>query len=79
MSDGSSDAPHRAVGRQDEVRGQQVRVLADERLQAGAADLLLALEHELDVDRQGPAVAKNASATLIGISIGPLSSDTPRA
>ena len=26
-----------------------------------------------------PAVAKNASATAIGISIGPLSSDTPRA
>jgi hypothetical protein len=26
-----------------------------------------------------PAVAKNASATAIGISIGPLSSDTPQA
>ena len=26
-----------------------------------------------------PAAAKNASATLIGISIGPLSSETPRA
>ena len=26
-----------------------------------------------------PTVAKNASATLIGINIGPLSSDTPRA
>ena len=46
------DAPHAAVGRDDEIGGQQIGVRLDERLQAGAADLLLAFEHELDVDRQ---------------------------
>ena len=46
------DAPHRAVGRDDDVGGEQVRVLAHERVEMPAADLLLALEQELDVDRQ---------------------------
>ena len=46
------DAPHAAIGRDDEVGSQQTRVRPDERLQAGAADLLFSFEHELDVHRQ---------------------------
>ena len=54
VSDGSLDPPHRAVGRDDDVGSQQVQVLAHERVEMPAADLLLAFEQELDVDRQAP-------------------------
>ena len=40
------------IGYHRHIGGQQVRVLTDERLQAGAAGLLLALEDALDVDRR---------------------------
>ena len=46
------DPPHRAVRRDDEVRREELLVVADERVEARAADLLLALEHALDVERQ---------------------------
>src|SRR6185437_6910674 len=46
------DAPHRPVRRDDEVGGEQTLVVANERVEARAADLLLALEHALDVDGQ---------------------------
>ena len=46
------DAPHRAIGRDDGVSREQRLVLADEGVEVAAADLFLALEHELDVDGQ---------------------------
>ncbi len=59
--------PHRAVGRDHQVRGQLVGVLAQVRRQVGAADLLLALEEELDVEGQ--------SALLVHEGLGHLEHD----
>ena len=80
VSDGSSMRHIAPSADSDDVGREQLRVLPHEGVEMAAADLFLALEHELDVDRQARRpVAKNASATAIGISIGPLSSETPRA
>ena len=53
--------PHRAVGRHDEVGAQLVRVRAQERRQRRAADLLLALDQELDGERRRPRESRGPS------------------
>ena len=52
VSDGSSMRHIAPSAEMHDVGGEQLLVVANERVEAGAADLLLALEHELDVDRQ---------------------------
>ena len=51
VSEGSSIRHIAPSARDHDIGGEQVFVLCDEFVEAGAADLLLALEHELDVDR----------------------------
>ena len=71
--------PHRAVGGDDQVGGELVGVRAHVGRQVRAADLLLALEQELDVQRQrAVAAASSARAISSTSSTGPLSSVTPR-
>ncbi len=45
-------APHRAVGRQHEIGAQLLGVRRDEGAEMRAAALFLALDHQLEVDRQ---------------------------
>ena len=51
-------SPHRPVGRHDEVGPEPIAVLAQEAGEAGAADLLLALEEEADVERKLAALGQ---------------------
>src|SRR5690242_8650592 len=52
------DPPHGAVGRDDAVGGEALRVSGDEAAEMLAPDLLLALDQQLDVDRQPPLGAQ---------------------
>src|SRR5438477_909349 len=58
--------PHRAVGRQNGIRLQQLRARGEERLEVAAADLLLAFEEELDVEREGAACREEGLRDLDG-------------
>ena len=78
--DGSDEPPHRAVGRDHEVGRELVAMLAQDAGEARAADLLLALEQEADVQRQRAVLVEERLARpSSGTSIGPLSSVAPRA
>ena len=74
------DPPHRAVGRHARRRRPAApcaRAMKASRWRLPISSSPSNMNFTLTGRR--PAVAKNASATSIGISIGPLSSDTPRA
>jgi hypothetical protein len=64
-------APHRPVGRDDEVGGERLPVGLEHRGQAGAADLLLPFDQEADVERQ--------PADLLVEGLGDLEGDEDRA
>ena len=70
---------HRRVGDDDDVGREFLLVRSHEVVEVDAADFFLALDEELDVERQAAVLLQCASTALMCMKTWPLSSAAPRA